>query len=70
MKATWQGYIALGQLGIPAKLYSASRSIRPQFVQLHEKDSSPVERAAPKITKSHTKKLCVPWNMNQDVILL
>jgi DNA end-binding protein Ku len=44
MKATWQGYIALGQLGIPARLYSASRSTRPQFVQLHEKDSSPIER--------------------------
>jgi DNA end-binding protein Ku len=44
MKATWQGYIALGRLGIPARLYSASRSTRPQFVQLHEKDSSPVER--------------------------
>jgi DNA end-binding protein Ku len=44
MKATWQGYIALGQLGIPARLYSANRSLRPQFVQLHEKDSAPVER--------------------------
>jgi DNA end-binding protein Ku len=44
MKASWQGYIALGQLGIPVRLYSANRSVRPQFVQLHEKDSSPVER--------------------------
>jgi DNA end-binding protein Ku len=44
MKATWQGYIALGQLGIPVRLYSASRLVRPQFVQLHEKDSAPVER--------------------------
>jgi DNA end-binding protein Ku len=44
MKATWQGYIALGQLGIPVRLYSASRSKRPQFIQLHEKDSAPVER--------------------------
>jgi DNA end-binding protein Ku len=53
MKATWQGYIALGQLGIPARLYSASRSIRPQFVQLHEKDSSPVERVLKCSSENH-----------------
>lgn len=44
MKAAWQGHIALGQLGIPVRLYSATRSSRPQFTQLHEKDSAPVER--------------------------
>jgi DNA end-binding protein Ku len=44
MKASWQGYIALGQLGIPVRLYSAITSSRPKFVQLHEKDSSRVER--------------------------
>jgi len=44
MKASWQGYIALGQLGIPVKLYSATRQTRPKFVQLHEKDSAPIER--------------------------
>lgn len=43
-RAAWQGYIALGQLGIPVRLYSATQSIRPRFVQLHEKDGSPVER--------------------------
>lgn len=43
-RATWQGYIALGQLGIPVRLYSATQSTRPKFVQLHEKDGSPVER--------------------------
>jgi non-homologous end joining protein Ku len=64
MKATWQGYIALGQLGIPAKLYSASRSIRPQFVQLHEKDSSPVERVLKCSSENHE------ISYNQDVILL
>jgi DNA end-binding protein Ku len=53
MKATWQGYIALGQLGIPARLYSASRSTRPQFVQLHEKDSSPVERVLKCSAENH-----------------
>jgi DNA end-binding protein Ku len=44
MKAAWDGHIALGRLGIPVRLYSATRSTRPQFVQLHEKDSAPVER--------------------------
>lgn len=44
MKALWRGYITLGQLGIPVRLYSATQSIRPHFVYLHEKDSSPVTR--------------------------
>lgn len=44
MKAAWQGYIALGQLGIPVRLYTATKSLRPRFVQLHEKDGSPVRR--------------------------
>lgn len=43
-RAIWQGYITLGQLGIPVRLYAATQSIRPRFVQLHEKDGSPVER--------------------------
>jgi DNA end-binding protein Ku len=44
LRASWQGYIALGQLGIPARLYSATKQSGPRFVQLHEKDSAPVER--------------------------
>jgi DNA end-binding protein Ku len=44
MKASWDGYIALGQLGIPVRLYSATKQSRPKFVQLHEKDSAPVGR--------------------------
>lgn len=44
VRATWQGYITLGQLGIPVRLYSAVQSIRPRFVQLHESDGSLVER--------------------------
>lgn len=44
MKALWRGYIILGRLGIPVRLYSATQSVRPKFVQLHEKDSSPIER--------------------------
>lgn len=43
-RAAWKGYISLGQLGIPVRLYSATRSIRPHFVQLHESDGSPIER--------------------------
>jgi len=44
MKALWKGYIVLGQLGIPIRLYSATQKSGVTFVQLHEKDSSPVER--------------------------
>jgi len=43
-RAAWQGYITLGQLGIPVRLYSATQVVRPRFMHLHEKDSSPVER--------------------------
>ena len=44
MKASWQGYIALGRLGIPVRLYAATQSIQPKFVQLHREDHSPVQR--------------------------
>lgn len=44
MKPLWKGYIVLGQLGIPIRLYSATQKSGVKFVQLHEKDSSPVER--------------------------
>jgi DNA end-binding protein Ku len=44
MRALWRGYVILGRLGIPVRLYSATQSVRPKFVQLHEKDSSPIER--------------------------
>lgn len=44
MKALWKGYIVLGQLGIPVRLYSATQKSGVTFIQLHEKDSSPVER--------------------------
>lgn len=43
-RAAWQGYISLGRLGIPVRLYSAIQSLRPRFVQLHESDGSPVTR--------------------------
>lgn len=44
MRASWQGFITIGQLGVPVRLYSASRSARPRFVQLSEKDGKPVQR--------------------------
>ncbi|HET8708673.1 MAG TPA: Ku protein [Candidatus Saccharimonadales bacterium] len=43
-KATWSGYLALGQVGLPVRLYNGTRSTGPHFVTLHEKDNSPVER--------------------------
>jgi DNA end-binding protein Ku len=44
MKALWKGYIALGQLSIPVRLYAATQEAGLKFVQLHDKDSSPIER--------------------------
>lgn len=44
MKALWKGYIVLGQLGIPIRMYSATQKSGVVFTQLHEKDGSPVER--------------------------
>lgn len=43
-KAIWQGYIAIGQLGIPVRLFAAVQASGPHFVQLHAKDQSPVTR--------------------------
>lgn len=44
MRAAWKGYISLGKLGIPIRLYSGTRTIRPHLFQLHETDGAPVER--------------------------
>lgn len=43
MKATWNGYVLLGHLGFPVQLYSATKTARPRFTQLHEHDLSPIE---------------------------
>lgn len=43
MKATWNGYVLLGHLGFPVQLYSATKTARPKFTQLHEHDLSPIE---------------------------
>lgn len=44
-RASWQGYLALGQLGIPVRLYKAAQNLQPRFVLLHATDGSPVSRA-------------------------
>jgi DNA end-binding protein Ku len=44
MRATWNGYMRLGTLSVPVKLYSATRSVGPHFVQLHATDLAPVTR--------------------------
>lgn len=43
-RAIWKGYITLGRLGIPVRFYTATQSIWPHIVQLHDKDGAPVER--------------------------
>jgi DNA end-binding protein Ku len=43
-KAAWRGYITLGQLALPVRLYKAVQSVGPKFVQLHDADGSPIER--------------------------
>lgn len=42
MRATWNGYFALGQLVLPVKLYSATKPDTPRFVQLHAQDHGAV----------------------------
>jgi len=44
-RASWQGYITLGGLGIPVRLYPATQSLQPRFTLLHADDGSPVERS-------------------------
>jgi DNA end-binding protein Ku len=44
VRAAWKGYITLGQLGLPVRLFSATRAQRPQFNLLHEEDGSAVDR--------------------------
>lgn len=44
MKAAWSGYLNLGNITIPVKLYSALQVAEPKFTLLHAKDLSPVKR--------------------------
>lgn len=42
MRASWNGYLRVGNLILPVRLYSAVQTIAPHFVRLHGKDHSPV----------------------------
>lgn len=46
MKASWNGYLSLGKLTLPVRLYSATRSVTPHFIQMHAADHSPISRVA------------------------
>lgn len=44
MRASWKGYFRIGDVMMPVKLYAATRSVGPHFIQLHATDHSPVTR--------------------------
>jgi DNA end-binding protein Ku len=46
MKASWSGYFRVGELTVPMLLYSGTQSTSPRFVQLHDKDKSPITRVS------------------------
>lgn len=46
MKASWSGYLRVGELTLPIRLYSGVKSISPRFIQLHAKDKSPITRVS------------------------
>ena len=46
VRATWSGNIRLGTLVVSAKLYPATKSNKPTFVQVHKKDLAPIRRIA------------------------
>lgn len=43
-RASWRGNFRLGNLTIPVKLYTATRDVSPDFVQVHKADMAPVKR--------------------------
>ncbi len=53
MRALWSGEIAFGLVTIPAKLYSATRDLTPQFNQLHKECGSRIQmvRRCPKCNR-------------------
>ncbi len=53
MRAFWSGEIAFGLVTIPAKLYTATRDLTPQFHQLHKECGSRVSmvRRCPKCNR-------------------
>lgn len=44
MKASWSGYLRVGELTVPMRLYSGTQSASPRFIQVHAKDHSPITR--------------------------
>ena len=46
MRASWKGYYRIGDVVLPVRLYAATRSAGPNFVQLHAADRAPVRRIA------------------------
>jgi DNA end-binding protein Ku len=44
MRASWKGYFRIGDVMLPVKLYAATRTVGPRFIQLHAVDHSPVTR--------------------------
>jgi DNA end-binding protein Ku len=47
MRAFWSGEIAFGLVTIPAKLYTATKDLTPQFHQLHKECGTRVQLGAP-----------------------
>jgi len=45
MRAMWSGEIAFGLVTIPAKLYTATKDLTPQFHQLHKECGSRIQMA-------------------------
>jgi DNA end-binding protein Ku len=57
MRAIWSGEIAFGLVTIPAKLYSATKDLTPQFHQLHKECGTRIQlvRRCPKCNRD------LPW---------
>ena len=47
MRAFWSGEIAFGLVTIPAKLYTATKDLTPQFHQLHKECGTRIYDGAP-----------------------
>jgi DNA end-binding protein Ku len=58
MRAIWSGEIAFGLVTIPAKLYSATKDLTPQFHQLHKECGTRIQlvRRCPKCNRD------LPWD--------
>lgn len=43
-RASWKGYFRIGDLMMPVRLFTATRSLTPRYVHLHADDNAPVRR--------------------------